>query len=168
LDNAGGLREYAEWHPEIFKPDLFMVDDLIASKLATMLKPELLDFHRQHQTWGSSFSALHAVVAATLVWSLLPELPPRAVRELLLEASQPVPGNETARGLKMEAAISLARRRAVELRLKEGPASLQTLGAMTGLNAQLLADTLGKMENVVRLTSGRLVRYQLLPPKEVG
>jgi hypothetical protein len=167
LDNAGGLREYAEWHPEIFKPDLFMVDDLIASKLATMLKPELLDFHRQHQTWGSSFSALHAVVAATLVWSLLPELTPRAVRELLLEASQPVPGNETARGLKMEAAISLARRRAVELRLKEGPASLQTLGAMTGLNAQLLADTLGKMENVVRLTSGRLVRYQLLPPKEV-
>jgi hypothetical protein len=38
---------------------------------------------------------------------------------------------------------------------------LQTLGAMTGLDAQVLTETLRKMDNVIRLTSGRLERYQL-------
>ncbi len=160
LDNEGKLRSYAEWHPQLVKPDLFMADDLAATALAAALKPEL-----SRGSQGSSFAALHAVATATLVWSILPELPPRAVRALLIEASKPIAGEEPARGLRMADAVSLARQRAIERRLKEGPASQQTLGAMTGLDAQVLAailDSMIKDKHVVRLTSGRLERYQLL------
>jgi subtilisin family serine protease len=156
LDNEGKLRPYAEWDPQLVKPDLFMVDDLAATSLAAALKPEF-----SRGSYGSSFSALHAVATATLVWSILPELPPRAVRALLIKASRPIAGQEPAVGLNTADAVSLARQWAVERRLKEGPAPLQTLSAMTGLDAQVLADTLRKMDNVIRLTSGRLERYQL-------
>jgi hypothetical protein len=161
LGNDGKLRPYAEWQPQLRKPDIFMADDLVENGLASSLKPELLEGLKKSQTWGSSFSALLAVAAATLVWSILPELPPRAVRALLIEASKPIAGEEPALGLKTADAVSLARQWTVERSLKEGPASLQTLGAMTGLDAQVLVDTLRKMDNVIRLTSGRLERYQL-------
>jgi hypothetical protein len=162
LDNEGKLRSYAEWHPQLKKPDLFMADDLATSWLAATLKPDLLEDLRKSQRWGSSFSALHAVATATLVWSIIPELSPRAVWQLLRDASQPIAGEEPALSLKMEHAVALARRRAVERRLKEGPASLLTLGAMTGLNAQVLDATLRELiedQKVVRLASGRLERY---------
>ena len=164
LDNEGKLRPYAEWWPQLEKPDLFMADDLDTSGLPAIVKPELLENHRKHQVWGSSYSALHAVAAATLVWAILPELPPRAIRQLLLDASQPVAGVQQARSLTIKDAVGLARRRAVERRLKEGPASLATLGAMTGLDAPVLEATLKELidgRKVVRLASGRLERYQL-------
>lgn len=160
LDNEGQLRPYAEWSPDLRKPDLFMPDDFATSALAAALRPDLALFHKQHGTWGSSFAALHAVATATLVWSILPELSPRAVRQLLIAASKEIAKAKPARSLTMADAVSLARQRAVERRLREGPASLQTLGAMTGLDAQVLAAMLDSMTNVIKLTSGRLERYQ--------
>jgi subtilisin family serine protease len=160
LDDEGGLRPYAEWHPPLVKPDLFMADDLSQTALATALKPDVLEF----QHWGSSFSALHAVATAALVWSILPDLSPRAVRAMLVEASKPIAGMEPARSLTIEDAVALARRRVVNRTLKAGAASFQTLGATTGLEARVLRATLDSLiedEQVVRLTSGRLERFQL-------
>ena len=164
LDNDGKLRPYAEWHPDLIKPDLFMADDLSQTELKTALKPDRLKYFMSSSSWGSSFSALHAVAAAALVWSILPDLSPRAVRELLVEACQPVGGEETARSLTIEDALSTARRRAVARALRSGSASFQTLGAKTGIEAQILWATLDSLlrdEKVVRRTAGRLERYQL-------
>jgi hypothetical protein len=164
LDDAGKLRPYAEWHPQLIKPDLFMTDNLAATALARALKPQMFR-PAGDSVWGSSFSALHAVTAAALVWSILPELSPRAVRRLLAKASTPIPGAEPARGLNMKDAVALARAKVVDRTLKTGPASLQTLSAITGLDVQVLSATLHSLIDqgrVVRLTSGRLERFQLL------
>jgi hypothetical protein len=165
LDNDGRLRPYAWWHPDLGKPDLFMADDLSRTALATAVQPDRLDFHQRTQTWGSSFSALHAVATAALVWSIMPDLSPHAIWKMLDEASNPIAGMEPARSLRIEDAVALARRRAVQRALRVGPASFQTLGASTGLDARALwttLDSLLKKEEVIRLTSGRLERFQLL------
>ncbi len=160
IDEDGNLREYAEWHPKLRKPDLFMADQFKGTPLAAMLKSGF-----SKGSAGASFAALHAVMTAIMVWSILPELSPRAVRELLLDASHPIAGVEGARALTMKDAVAQARRRAVERGLKEGPASLPTLGAMTGLDAHVLDTTLRQLidgQTVVKLASGRFERYQLI------
>lgn len=165
LDADGKLRGYAEWHPHLVKPDLFMTDDLSRTALASAIKPNVLAFHERAQTWGSSFSALHAVAAAALVWSILPDLSPRAIWHLMAhEASKPVAGLEPARSLTVGDAVALARRRAVERTLSAGPASFQTLAAVTGIEVRALSSTLRALmdeQAVVRLTAGRLERFQL-------
>jgi hypothetical protein len=83
---------------------------------------------------------------------------------MLVEASKPIAGMEPARSLTIEDAVALARRRVVNRTLKAGAASFQTLGATTGLEARVLRATLDSLiedEQVVRLTSGRLERFQL-------
>jgi hypothetical protein len=165
LDNDGRLREYAEWHPKLGKPDLFMADDLSTTALAAALKPELLSTQREIYRWGSSFSALHAVATATLVWSILPELSARGIRALLVEASKPIAEAEYPRSLTMRDAIAKARVRVVERTLRGGASSLQTLSAMTGLEVGVLSATLDSLTEegrVVRLSSGRLERFQLI------
>lgn len=159
LDDDGRLREYAEWRPRLAKPDLFMTDNLDVTSLATAIKPDM------QSARGASFSAFHAVATAALVWSLLPELPPRAIRDLLVKAGQPIPGTKGALGLTMESAIGLARRRLVEQTLQEGAASLQTLSAITGLegwNLSAVLELMIKEGRVIRLATGRLERFQLL------
>jgi hypothetical protein len=165
LGDDGRLRDYAEWHPQLAKPDLFMTDNLAMTPLAIALKPDRLKLHTESSSWGSSFAALHVAATAVLVWSLLPNLSPDDIRELLVKAAQPIPKTEAALGLTMESAIELARRRLVEETLHEGPASLQTLSAITGLEGRVLSTILERMaENnrVVRLSTGRLERFQLL------
>lgn len=165
LGDDGRLRAYAEWHPQLAKPDLFMTDNLAATPLAIALKPDRLKLHTESSTWGSSFAALHAAATAVLVWSLLPDLSPHDIRQRLLEAAEPVPGTKAARGLTMESAVALARRHLVERTLEDGPASLQTLSAITGLEGRVLSAILEQMkeeERVVRLATGRLERFQLL------
>jgi hypothetical protein len=161
LDDDGVLRPEAEWHPQLVKPDLFMADNLSATPLATALKPELLSREIQ----GSGFAALHAVATAALTWSFLPELSPRAVRALLVDASKPIVKTKLARSLTIADAVALARKRVVERTLRDGAASLHTLGAITGLEVRVLSSTLDaliKQHRVVKLASGRLERYQLL------
>lgn len=165
LGGDGKLRDYAVWHPRIAKPDLFMTDNLAVTPLAVALRPEAVQA-RTLQTieWGAGFAAIHAVATAVLVWSFLPEWSPQEIRQLLVEAGQPVPGKKGARGLMMESAIALARRRLVEQTLTEGPASLQTLSAITGLERQTLSLILKSMieeGRVLRLATGRLERFQL-------
>ena len=166
LSDDGRLRDYAVWRPRLTKPDLFMTDNLAVTPLAAALKSDILKRMTERFIWGSSFSAIHAVATAALVWSLLPDLPPDDIRDLLVEAAQPIPGTKGARGLTMESAIALARRRLVEQTLQEGAASLQTLSAITGLEGRVLSAILEPMikgELVVRLATGRLERFQLRP-----
>jgi hypothetical protein len=162
LDDDGDLRPNAPWHPQLVKPDLFMADNLSATPLATALNPELLP---RGELRGSSFAALHAVVTAALVWSILPELSPLAIRALLVDASKSIAKTKSARSLTMVDALALARKRVVESTLRDGAASVETLGAITGLEVRVLSSTLDaliKQHRVVKLASGRLERYQLL------
>jgi len=155
VDDEGRLREYAEWHPKLAKPDLFMSDNLAATPLAMTLTETLL---------GSSFAAINAVATAVLVWSLLPDLSPKDIRELLVKAAEPIPGTNALR-LKMKSAIGLAQRRVVERTLQDGTASLQTLSSLTGLEGRALSTILERMKKegrVVRLATGRLERFQLI------
>ena len=168
LDNDGKLRPYAEWYPKLGKPDLFMADDLSSSALAAAINFEVVSSLEKETEGGkgfSAFSALHAVATATLVWSILPELSPRGIRALLVEASKPITEGEYPRSLTMRDAIVSARVSVVERTLKAGAASLQTLSAIIGLEEGVLSATLESLierERVVRLSSGRLERFQLI------
>ena len=69
------------------------------------------------------------------------------------------------RALALEDALELARGRLLEKTLNEGPSSLQTLSAITGLDGRVLSAILERLINkgrVVRLATGRLERFQLL------
>lgn len=154
LDDEGKLQKFSEWNSRLNKPNLFMPDNLIGTPLAFALKPEI-------PSEGSSFAALHAVAAAALVWSLLPDLPPKKIRELLVDASEAIGGTK-ARKLTIEAAVKLARQRLVAKTLKEGPASLQTLSAITGLEGRIVSSILQQDGFAVRLSGGRLERFQLV------
>ena len=163
LGDNGKLQEYAEWRPDIQKPDLFMTDNLVGTPLERAIKTET--WESEDRTRGSSYAALQAVATAALVWSLLPDHPPLAIRDLLVAAAKPIKGEALARALKIEDALALARQRLVEQTLKEGAASLQTLSALTGLEGRGLAAILEPMikaGRVARLAIGRLERYQLL------
>jgi hypothetical protein len=169
LGDDGRLRDYAQWHPGLVKPDLFMADNLAPSPLATAFKPEVVSRHERASSWGSTFSAFHAVAASVLVWSILPELSPRGVRDLLIQASGLIDGTEGARRLAMVDAVALAREWVVQRRLEAGPVSLATLGDLTGLEKRVLSATLEllmKDGRVVKLASGRLERYQWVEPPD--
>ncbi len=111
------------------------------------------------------------------------ELQPSDIRDLLVEASrrisrtkvvknakgtrkgQGIRKTKVIRALTITDAIELARRRLVEKTLKDGPSSLQTLSAITGLEGRVLSSILEpliKKGHVVRLATGRLERFQLL------
>lgn len=165
VDGNGRLQVYAEWTPELAKPDIFMRDELIG----TALEGALANYRAQslQQFRGSSFAALHAVGAAILAWSTLPDLSPNELRNLLRRASRPVEmhSNRQALALTVQAAVAEVRREVVKRDLKEGPCSLQTLAAISGLDPRLVNDSLNKLVaggEVRRLTRGRLERYELL------
>ena len=162
LDDEGRLQRYSEWNSRLKKPNLFMPDNLNGTPLALALNPET--FKPGTLSQGSSFAALHAVAAAVLVWSLLPDLPPKKIRDLLVTASEPVPGSK-AQKLTIEGAVKAARRRLVKKALEDGPASLQTLSALTGLEGRIVSSILQEDGLAVRLSGGRLERFQLASPK---
>jgi len=165
LGNDGTLRDYSLWKGRAGKPDLYMLDDLTGNPLATAIRADVVAAMAAADTWGTSFSALHAVGAAVLVWSVLPELGPSEVRALLMEAARPVGGAKGPKALALADAVALARRRVVERTLRAGPCSLDALSAITGLELRAAAATLSVMiaaGAVTRLTSGRLERYQLV------
>jgi hypothetical protein len=177
LNDEGGLRNYAKWHHQIRKPDLFMADNLSLTPLAGALNEDKMAILRgkqkslsldEEEPWGSGFSALHAAATAALVWAILPDFPPRAIRDLLLKASYPIYGTKYPRALTVDAAVTMARHRAVEETLRYGAASLQTLSAITGLDDSSLSATLEQMiqkKRVARLPVGRLERFLLIPPQ---
>src|SRR5262249_3359831 len=105
LGDDGRLRDYAQWHPGLVKPDLFMADNLDTSPLATAFKPHVLSKYNG----GSAFSAFHAVATSVLVLSIPPELSPRGVRDLLVQSSQPIGGRQGPRALALAGAVAPAR-----------------------------------------------------------
>jgi hypothetical protein len=164
LDANGQLREYATWTPERAKPDIFMTDDLEGTPLAAALDPATFG-PNFGQLRGSSFSALHAVACAALVWGILPQCGPQGVRALMIEAAEPIfEGAPTPRKLTMERALFVARRRVVFNALREGPCSLSTLAAITGLDVRVLAGTVEPLlrSGQLRVLPGRLDRLELV------
>ena len=164
INAEGRLQPYAEWTPKLSKPDLFMPDELIGTTLEGALardRPQSAALFG-----GSSFAALHAVGAAILVWSTLPDLSPGEVRNLLRRASRPVEirSERQPLALTVQAAVAEARREVVRQDLREGPCSLQTLAAISGLDLRLVSHSLDALVangEVRRLTRGRLERYEL-------
>lgn len=172
LDDDGNVRVSAEINLKLGKPDIFMASNLARTALASALNPKVLGW-----VSGSGSAGMHTLATAVLVWSLLPELQPSDIRELLIDASRPISKakvngrkpkrkGKVMRGLALEDAIEMARGRLVEKTLNEGPSSLQTLSAITGLDARALSSILEPMikkGRVVRLATGRLERFQFVP-----
>jgi hypothetical protein len=161
IDGGGHLQPYTEWIPKLSKPDIFMPDQLVGTPLEGALNDDAL-----RAVGGSSFAALHAVGAAILVWSTLPDLTPYELRELLRRASQPVDTASEPRPLMLtvQAAVSEARMEAVRRSLREGPCSLQALAAITGLDLRVANNSLDRLfrkGEIRRLARGRLERYEL-------
>ncbi len=184
LNDEGEVRPFSEIISSLGKPDIFMTNNLARTALASALKPKYLGW-----VGGCGPAALHAVATAVLVWSLLPELQVAEIRDLLVKASRRLSKakvikrkeaarkgkaagktkaarqGKVVRALTIEDAIEAARRRLVEKTLKDGPSSLQTLSAITGLEGRVLSSILEpliKKGKVVRLATGRLERFQLL------
>jgi hypothetical protein len=167
-DSRGHLQPYAEWIPALSKPDVFMPDQLVGTALEGALTKDALHLADAMGpgTHGSSFAAIHAVGAAILVWSTLPDLTPDELRKLLCRASQPVEirSKRQPLALTVQAAVAEARREIIRQALREGPCSLQTLAAITGLELRLVSHSLDLLlaeREVRRLTRGRLERYEL-------
>jgi hypothetical protein len=158
LDRTGHLQPYARWSRQLHKPDLFIADELIGTPLAAALKGNLPIASQR----GSSFAAFHLSIAAVLAWAVLPQLSPRAVRELIVHASTPVPNTAGPRAVTLKAVVEEARRRAVIDALKAGCCSLWTLAAVTSLDlrvAEQVADKLCDEGLATRRRSGRINQY---------
>jgi hypothetical protein len=170
VDSDGKLPAYAEWTPSLSKPDIFMLDQLAGTALESALKEESftdVDGSGVPRTAGSSFAALHAMATAILIWSMRPELTPEQLRDLLRRASRPMDGAFPKQPLVLTVsdAVAQARREMIREALVEGPCSLQTLAAITGLELRLLSEMLASLETkgaVRHLTRGRLERYELV------
>jgi hypothetical protein len=111
------------------------------------------------------------VAAAVLVWSILPDLTPRGVRRLLVQAARPIPvakdDGPPPLLLKFEDAVALAREELVRHTLRGGPCSFQALAAITGLDLRVVDRTIDGLLNqsppvVRRLSRGRLERFELI------
>lgn len=169
----GTLQAYASRHPDLGKPDLFMEDHLEATALYQALNHEALhgddpEGPTKEETEGSTFAAFHAVAAAVLVWSLLPQLTPRGLRRFLVQATTPVEGDESkwAKRLELDEVVAFARRRVVENALAGGECSIPTLSAITGLDVRVVKQTLEELRGdgaVRRLRGGRIDRFVLVP-----
>ncbi len=147
IDSGGHLQPYAEWIPELSKPDIFTCDQLAGTALEGALSKDALQPSGDQLgpgTHGSSFAALHAVGAAILVWSIHPTLAPNDLRALLRSASRPIGMGATDRPhmLTVGAAVAAARLELVRSTLKPGPCSLQTLAAISGLDLRLVSQSL--------------------------
>jgi len=169
MDGSGQLQPYTEWIPELRKPDVLMLDQLVGTALEGALARDALsglDDPLGPSTHGSSFAALHAVGAAILVWSTHPDLTPDELRDLLRHASRPVETDSEPRprALTVQAAVTEARREVIRKTLQNGPCGLQALAAITGLEPRLVSgilDVLLAEHEVRRITRGRLERYEL-------
>jgi hypothetical protein len=171
-DSDGKLPPYAEWTPELSKPDIFMVDQLAGTALEGALKKDSFspaeDWHGR-RTMGSSFAAIHAMATAVLVWSMLPDFTPKKLRELLHRASRPIKTSSPGRqpfALTVRDAVAEARQGMIREALADGlPSPLQALAATTGLELRLVRDVLAQLEaqgEIRHLTRGRLERYELI------
>lgn len=159
---ADGTRApYSSWSPARGKPDLFMDDQLGNTPLAAVIAAQGPDGFI-----GSSAAAMHAMAAAVMVWSLLPQLTPGGVRRLLEQAARPM-GEPGQAFLEIGRAVELARRRLVYGALQQGPCTTMTLSALTGLQTDVLANTLAAMsaDRQIEINrSGRLERVQIAGP----
>lgn len=155
----GTLCDWSSWTEDLGKPDLFMEDDLSVSPLGSAL-------NMPPPFAGSSLAAIHAVGAAVLAWSMLPELTPRGIRRVLEQAARPIAAAQGPRFLSVPLAVRHARRLLIGRALKSGPSTLSTLGAVTGLEPVTLSATVQELrhEGVVEWVQlGRLERLRLVP-----
>jgi CHAT domain/Subtilase family len=162
-DRDGKPKLYTSLDRENGKPDILMEDNLEGTPLrrAINLGASPSDEDDPRKMAGSSFAALHAVGAAVLVWSLLPDCRPRAVKELLLEASI-VPGDgQWPRFLSLHRAAEVARERVLSRALRDGPCSIATLSAITGVEFRFVKETMERQFSAgkVRRIRGRVDLY---------
>jgi hypothetical protein len=171
LGNDGQLQPYAEWTPGMVKPDIFIADQLLGTPLEEALTPNAIVEVGQGPygpgTHGSSFAALHAVAAAILVWSTVPECSPDEVRNMLRRAARPVKSSTRPMPLALNVldAVAAARRHLIMDTLSEGPCSMQALAAITGLELRFVSENLDHLVEagkVRRLPRGRLERFEAI------
>jgi CHAT domain/Subtilase family len=154
LGEDGRIREFSTRSRAERKPDVFAADT----------------FEPGDKRRGTSFAAANVVVAAILVWTLLPERTARGLRGFLLQAAKPLEPRKSRkwpRRLDLDEAVAAARRERVEAALRRGGrASIQAIVAMTGLNWQWAKTTLDELDAANRVAPVSVGRggevYELL------
>jgi hypothetical protein len=154
LDEDGAIRDFSSRDARLRKPDVFAPDVFMPGS----------------SQMGTSYSAAHAVMAAILVWTLLPERTPRGLFRFLIDSAVPLDPDRPKWPLKLDigVAVATARRERVLRTLEHGRASLQAIVAMTGLNWQWAESTLLELEAAGRVASspvGRDVLWDRLDPE---
>jgi CHAT domain/Subtilase family/AAA ATPase domain len=165
LDEESEIRDFSGWLPQYNKPDVFMLDNLEGTAIASAF-----DLGRSDRMEGTSFSAFHATAAAVLAWSLIPELRPAELRRLMQGAARPfqtpIPGARDPEPVRLTIGqvVDAARMRLIEDVLRTGPCLPESLAAVAGQDTVYIRETLETMVadgRVLRTLSGRLERYQL-------
>lgn len=165
IDEVGALRQFTTTSSRYDKPNLWMLDDMerLGFADAFVLK------HRNAERFeGTGFAAFHAVVAATLTWSLLPDASPRELIALLKKAAS-ADGRSRHREsipvLTLEGALTHARYELIARTLQGGPCSAQTLAAVIGQELSVVEETLVRMigsRRIRRISDDRFERFDLL------
>lgn len=149
----GELADYSEMAPEIAKPELLALGDLSETPFAPSLS---------RASVGTSFSALVAVAAATLVWATHPAADASWVRQVLIDTATPFEGS---RVIQLEAALDRAREDRLLHVLDGGPLSLLEIVASMGWPQTLARDALDRLiqrEAVTWSLAGPIELYEKL------
>jgi hypothetical protein len=164
-DEEGELRDFTTTAQRFSKPDLVMLDDLDRLGVGDAF---LLQRRNAERFEGTGFAAFHAVLAATLTWSLVPERSPRELTRLLMSAAGVTHrrrGNGHLPVLTIEKALAHARYDLITRTLSGGPCSTQTLAAVIGQDAAIVEQSLNEMLErrlVHRISGDRFERFELL------
>jgi CHAT domain/Subtilase family/AAA ATPase domain len=165
IDEVGALRDFTTTAQRFGKPDLVMLDDLDRLGVGDAF---LLQRRNAERFEGTGFAAFHAVLAATLTWSLVPERSPRELTRLLMSAAGVTHrkrGNSHLPILTIEAALAHARYDLITRTLSGGPCSTQTLAAVIGQDTAIVEQSLNEMlarRLVHRISGDRFERFELL------
>ncbi len=129
---------YSIFDPDATKPEVFAPESVADSSLAVLVVDST--------AIGTSFAALHALAAATLVWATDREQSAREVRATLVETATVVDAGG-ARRLDVDEALARARRQVLLDSLESGPLELHDLLAAAGMRPEL---ALPLLEEAVR------------------
>jgi nucleoside-triphosphatase THEP1 len=154
LDKAGRREKYSVFFPEAGKPDVYAVGTVAGTAMEGV--PDVSGGVAR----GTSFAALNAVAAATLVWAVDRTMTNKQVAELLRKTAVPLGrGRVRAKRLDLEAALDTARVRLVARALLTGPLDEQAVAAASGLGADGTLEVLEALvkRGAVRVEGGRYV-----------
>ena len=164
LDDSDQIASYAFWDPKHRKPDIFAPEHVRGTPLEAVVKTPSAN--------GSSYAALHGVIAAVLVWATDRRQEAADVRQILESTAEPLSHSKrkrrhSPRRLNLPRALECIRRQLLKAALTGGPLQMQKLVAATGLapNVTLrIIDEMVSKGELVQSRAGKMKIYEIAPP----